>query len=90
MKPKEIKVNGITYVPKQEEREQNKPLLNLRIDEGDGFHAITVEAKGKTSDILVAWSECSCSLFDRIGVGLSEAFAALMAAKAILHNRSEG
>lgn len=90
MKPKEFKVNGITYVPKQEERKQNIPLLNIRVDEGDGFHTVTVEANGNASEILAAWSNCSCSLFDRIGLDLSAAFAALMAAKVILHNRSEG
>ncbi len=90
MKPKEIKIDGVTYVPKQEERKQNKPLLNIRVDEGDGFHTVTVEANGNASEILAAWSNCSCSLFDHISVDLSEAFAALMATEAILHNRSEG
>lgn len=87
MKPKEIKIDGVTYVPKQEE--QNELVLSIRV-ENVLPRKCMVEAHGTTSDILAAWSDVSCSLLDRIGVDLSSAFAALMAAKVILHNRSEG
>ncbi len=89
MQAKEIKVNGVTYVPKQEEHKQNKPVLNLRIDEEDGIKTATVGANGGGRDIISAWAEVSCTLLNQMNVDLSAGFAALMLANRFFHNRSE-
>lgn len=89
MKPKEIKVNGITYVPKQEEHNQKLPLLNLLVVGDSDLKDVSVVANGSKSDILTAWACVSRTLLGDIGVSLSTAFAALTVPKFSLHNRSE-
>lgn len=89
MKPKEIKVNGITYVPKQEEHNQKLPLLNLLVVGDSDLKDVSVVANGSKSDILTAWACVSRTLLGDIDVGLSVAFKALTAAKFSLHNQSE-
>ena len=90
MKPKEIKVNGVTYVPKQEERKQNKPLLNLRMDEDEaGIQYATVVANGICADIISAWVELSYALLDQMDVDLAKGISALVSMKGLFHCRSE-
>ena len=89
MKPKEIKIDGVTYVPKQEEHNQKIPLLNLLVAGDSDLKDVSVVANGTELDILAAWACVSSTLLRDIGVSLSTAVKALNATKFSLHNRSE-
>lgn len=86
MENREITINGVVYVPKQEEHKQKTPLLNLLVAGDNDLKDVSVVANGTDLDILSAWACVSCTLLNDIGVSLSKAVKALMATKAALPN----
>lgn len=89
MKNREIKIDGVTYVPKQEEHNQKIPLLKLLVVGDSDLKDVSVVANGTKSDILTAWACVSRTLLEDIGVSLATAFKDLTAPEFSLHNRSE-